>query len=111
MQKGENMSTQKIFKKIYDSTYNKLIKYIACRCNNINDVDDILQETYLAFYKVLLNNKTIENYESYIYTIAKNNISKHFNSIENTSKTISIFQEENDVSYTLDIDSRYRFRK
>ena len=52
------MSTQKIFKKIYDSTYNKLIKYIACRCNNINDVDDILQETYLAFYKVLLNNKT-----------------------------------------------------
>ena len=105
------MNTQKIFKKIYDSTYNQLIKYIACRCNNINDVDDILQETYLAFYKVLLNNKTIENYESYIYTIAKNNISKHFNSIENTSKTISIFQEGNDVSYTLDIDSRYRFRK
>ena len=44
------MSTQiqeKDFENIYQNTYNKLLKYIVIKCNNIDDINDILQDTYV----------------------------------------------------------------
>ena len=48
------MSTQKILKEfeiIYKNTYNKILKYVICKCSNLDDVNDIIQETYIEFYK------------------------------------------------------------
>ena len=50
------MSTQKILKEfeiIYKNTYNKILKYVICKCSNLDDVNDIIQETYIEFYKKL----------------------------------------------------------
>ncbi len=99
------MSNQKIlkeFEKIYSETHNDILKYIICKCNNINDVDDIIQETYLELYKVL--KKKIEYYKAYTVTIAKTKLIKYFNS--NTKlKTVSIFKEDEDNEYIIDLDS------
>ena len=107
------MSTQKplkLFEKIYNETYNNTLKYIICRCSNLNDVDDIIQETYLEFYKVLKEKKEILDKQAYIITIAKNKIIKYFRSNEKV-KTISIFQENSNEEFTMmDIDSRHRYR-
>ena len=35
------------FEELYNQTYQKLLKYIVCHCSNIDDVNDIIQETYL----------------------------------------------------------------
>ena len=73
------MSTQKAlrkFEKIYNNTYNNVRKYIICKCYNLNDVDDIIQETYMELYKKLKEKKEISNYQSYLITIAKNKINK-----------------------------------
>ena len=50
------MSTRKslkLFEQIYNETYNNTLKYIVCKCNNLNDIDDIIQDTYLEFFRVL----------------------------------------------------------
>lgn len=106
------MSTKnflKNFEKIYNETYSNTLRYIICKCTNLNDVDDIIQETYLELYKVLKDRKDILNYQAYIITIAKNKIIKYFKSNEKV-KTISIFQENNDEDFTIDLDSRYKYR-
>ena len=38
------------FNDIYNKTYKKLLLYVLKRCSNIEDVSDILQETYAEIY-------------------------------------------------------------
>ena len=99
----------KKFDKIYDETYSDTLKYILCKCSNLNDIDDIIQETYLELYKVLKDQKEILNYKSYILAIARNKIIKYFDSNKKLN-TVSIFQEDDEEEYTIDLDSRYRYR-
>lgn len=107
------MSTRKTlkkFEKIYNETYNNTLKFIICKCSNLNDVDDIIQETYLEFYRVLKENKKILDKQAYIITIAKNKIIKYFK-LNKKLKTISIFQDKDSEEYKIiDIDSRCRYR-
>lgn len=101
------MNTQKLlkkFEKIYQDTYRHTLKYIVCKCNNLNDVDDILQETYLELFKVIQEKRKIENYQSYIIVIAKNKIIKYFE-LHKKINTISIFQENDNEEYTIDLDA------
>lgn len=101
------MSIKKLskkFEKIYDETYKNTTKYIICTCNNLNDIDDIIQETYLELYKVLKSKKKVLDYKSYLVIIAKNKIIQYSNSNKKL-KTISIFQENNEEEYMIDVDS------
>ncbi len=103
------MSSQKNLKKfeqIYNETYDNVLKYVICKCRNLSDVDDIIQETYLEFYRVLQRGKHILNKEAYIITIAKNKMIKYFKLNEKT-KSISIFQEKGDENIVIDLDSRH----
>ena len=77
------MSTQieeKDFEKIYKKTYTNVLKYITIKCNKIEDINDILQDTYIELLNILKRKKYIhlENLESYIYGIAKNIIKRHY---------------------------------
>ena len=45
--------TLKLFEQIYNETYNNTFRYVICKCNNLNNIDDILQDTYLEFYRIL----------------------------------------------------------
>ena len=35
------------FNEIYDKTYNNVLKFVVCKCSNIDDVNDIVQEIYI----------------------------------------------------------------
>ena len=99
------MSTRKtlrIFEKIYNETYNNTLKYIICRCSNLSDVDDIIQETYLEFYRVLKEKREILDKQAYIITIAKNKIIKYFKSNEK----IDIVLEAHDGLEGIDVISK-----
>ena len=39
------------FNEIYNKTYNLVVKYVVCKCNNIDDVNDIIQDIYISLYK------------------------------------------------------------
>lgn len=81
------------FNKIYDDTYADVLKYVIIKCHNVNDANDILQETYLEFYKIL-NKKELSdiNIKSYLIGIAINKIKKHY-SILDKIKEISLFSQ------------------
>lgn len=105
----KNQKLLKNFEKIYNETYENTQKYIICKCNCLNDVDDIIQETYLELYNTLKNKREISNYHAYIITIAKNKIIKYFKTNEKIT-TISIFQENDEQEFNIDLNSRYKYR-
>ena len=101
----EMQKTLEEFKKIYKKTYDTILKYVICKCSNLEDVNDIMQEIYMELYKALKNEKKIEDISAFIHGIAKNKIRKHFH-VKNKFKIISIFQEKNDENAMIDIDSK-----
>ena len=68
-----------LFNKIYDETYSDILKYIIIKCHDINDANDIIQEVYLEFWKIL-NKKDIDdkNIKSFLIGISINKIKKHY---------------------------------
>ena len=81
------------FDDIYISTYRDTINFIVVKCRDINEVNDILQETYLELWKILCK-KEIEgkNIKSFIFGIALNKIKKH-NGFLQKIKSVSLFEE------------------
>lgn len=90
------------FNKIYENTYNNVLKYIIYKCSNMEDVNDIIQETYLEFYNSLTKDKEIDDYNKYIIGIAKNKIKKYYNLIYKI-KTISIFEKKKENIDIIDL--------
>lgn len=93
-----SQSNLKIFNNIYDKTYSDILKYVIIKCHNVNDANDIIQEVYLEFWKIL-NKKNIDesNIKSYLIGIAINKIKKHYTVVQRI-KTISIFDKnEKDI--------------
>lgn len=66
-----------VFIEIYHKTYQQILTYIICHCKHMDDVNDILQETYITLYQAM-QKKSIDNIEAYLYGIAKNKIRKHY---------------------------------
>ncbi len=66
------------FNEIFDKTYNNVLKFVVCKCSNMDDVNDIVQEIYIELYKKLMKANDIQNIDSYILGIAKNKINKHY---------------------------------
>ncbi len=68
------------FEEIYKKTYYSVMKFIVVRCNNVEDVNDILQDTYVELFKKLkrINLVTEKDYQNYILGIANNVIKRHF---------------------------------
>lgn len=71
------MSTQEAlnkFQKVYDITYDEVLKYVVCNVSSIQDVSDIIQEIYLAVYKKIKKDITKE----YVLGIAKHKINDYY---------------------------------
>ena len=85
------------FNDIYDKTYSDIMKYVIVKCHNINDANDIIQDVYFEFWKIL-NKKEIDvdNIKSFLIGIAINKIKKHY-SIVQRFKTVSFFDKKSDM--------------
>jgi len=103
------MSTQislENFEEIYNNTYNRTLRYILCKCSNIEDINDLLQETYVELYKILKRKKYIvlENYPNFIIGIAKKKIQRYYGLIYQI-KTYSIWNKLQEKEVELEIPS------
>ena len=78
------------FTQLYEETYDDILKYIITHCSNIEDANEILQDTYLDFYRALSKDKTILDTRSYLFAIAKNKVKKYYTLLYRI-KTISMF--------------------
>lgn len=67
---------EKQFREIYDSTFSDISRYVVCKCSNIADVSDILQNIYLDVYRALLNGKDVS--KAYVVGMAKNKVRDYY---------------------------------
>lgn len=77
------MSTQisfRNFELIYNKTYKDVLKYIIAHCDDLEDVNDIIQDTYIELYRKLKkdNKIDIENIQAFIIGISKNILKKYY---------------------------------
>ena len=84
------------FESIYQNTYDNTLKFIVVKCNNIDDINDIIQDTYVELYNKLKRKSIkVENEKNYIVGIAKNIIKRHYRKIQKDNNQISIEEYEN----------------
>ena len=58
------------FKKIYEENSDIIFRFSLTRVSNREQALDITQETFLRFWKTLLEEKTIENKRAFLFTVA-----------------------------------------
>ena len=107
------MGTQislKNFEEIYNRTYKNTLKYIILHCNNLDDVNDLIQDTYIEFYKKVKNNKVleVEEEQGLIIGISKNILKKYYRSKYQDKNNIIFFENE-EVQIEADIDIELQF--
>ena len=86
------------FNKIYDETYSDVLKYVIIKCHDINDANDIIQEVYLEFWKILNKRELVDsNIKSFLIGIAINKIKKHYTIIQKLKTIFVSSKEEYDV--------------
>lgn len=91
---------QKQFEIIYKDTYEDIIKYIVCHSSNIGDVNDILQETYLEFYRILeRKNVREEKIGAFLKGIAKNKLKKHYGRFYKIRTYSLFFKNEQEIEW------------
>ena len=84
-----DQETLKTFEELYNDSYNYVSKYIVCNCSNIEDVKDIIQDTYLEVIK----NIARINSKEYIIGIAKNKLKDYYR-FNYKMKMISLFSSK-----------------
>ena len=80
------------FNKIYNDTYQDIVKYVVCSCKKIDDVSDIVQNIYLEVLKKI-NKKEIN--KNYLMGIAKHKIKDYYR-FRYRKREISIDKENDD---------------
>lgn len=98
------------FEKIYNKTYKDVLKYIIAHCSNLEDVNDIVQDTYVSLYKTLKKNKSIEleNDQAFIKGIAKNVLKRYYRFKYKEKNNIEIFEnEELQLEANIDIELEF----
>ena len=103
------MSTQicrKDFEKIYKDTYNKVLRFIVIKCRNIDDINDIIQDTYLELLKLLKRKKMLEvaSIESYILGISNNVLKRYYHK---KKKDNIVYCYQDDSNLTKDIEDTF----
>lgn len=95
------------FEKIYQATYNKILRFIVIRCNNIDDVNDIIQDTYIELFKIIVMKRLLDkdNIENYIFGIANNIIKRYYH--KKKKENILSFYTENENDSNLYIEDNF----
>lgn len=70
--------TEEKFELVYKTTVENVLKYIISNCTNIEDVNDLLQDTYIDYYKAYLKGYRIDNDYSYLVGIAQKKIKDYY---------------------------------
>lgn len=84
-------NTDIAFEQLYESTKKELLVYIASRCNSVDDIEDLYQETYISVFDSMQKmSEPINNAEAFVKTVAKRIISRHYSAANKLRAKLSI---------------------
>lgn len=103
---------EELLTKIYNATYDDVLRYVTSKCRNYDDIGDLLQNIYLNLYRALKNKKDIKDEKKYLIRIARNEIYKHYGILKMAHNYIPIFSANDEESFNkfqedLKIESNY----
>lgn len=103
------MSTlnEKNFEEIYKKTYQNVLKYILCKCQNLDDVNELLQDSYVELYKTIRRKHflKINDENSYMIGIVKNVVNKYYkNKYRNNSNILYLSDDIEEIDIQLKDD-------
>lgn len=104
-----NIKILEKFNELYNQTYQNTIKYIMLHCKDLDDMKDLIQDTYLEVYKSIYKNKEIKNEKAYVIGIAKNIMKKYYKnkSIYNILYQNDEIIDENTIKEDVDLELKF----
>lgn len=68
------------FTRIYESTYDQVLRFVAAKCQKTSDVSDIVQNTYCNFYSRLCSKGVayVKDPKYYLLRIARDELYRHY---------------------------------
>ena len=95
-----------VFWSVYRAEYNNLLHFVSSYTRNLQDAEDIVQETMLAIWDNRENLDPEKNFRSYLYTIARN---KSLNYLRDNAKRLkgSSLQESENLINSSALSSSY----
>ena len=97
-----DQETLKQFDLLYENTYFDVSKYVVCKCSKPDDVEDILQNIYLAVFKAIIGKINVT--KTYVLGIAKNKVNDYYR-FKYKEKIISLFSNKDDFETINEIQS------
>ncbi|NLK40057.1 MAG: sigma-70 family RNA polymerase sigma factor [Clostridiales bacterium] len=85
------------FDQVYDDTYKEFCSYVVANVKVVDEAHDIMQNTYLSFYRRILNRGILPAQEAikYLKASAKHEMGRHFKAKNRRQHTMSLDDEEN----------------
>ncbi|MCX4255171.1 MAG: sigma-70 family RNA polymerase sigma factor [Bacilli bacterium] len=99
-----DQETLDVFDKLYYSSYQDVLKYVICHCQNIDNVKDIIQNIYLDVFNKIKRDKKITINKFYILGIAKHKVNDYYR-FNYKAKITSIFSRKKDNNEISIIDT------
>ncbi|CDF11190.1 rNA polymerase sigma-70 factor ECF [Mycoplasma sp. CAG:776] len=88
------------FHELYVDTYDEVLKYVVCHVRSMSDVEDVIQDIYMAVFKKIKKHINRE----YVFGIAKHKVKDYYRFRYRREKDIWNFTDEiEDISDNLDI--------
>ena len=80
------------FDEIYNSTIKAVLAYITAKCKYTADISDIVQDTYMELYQVLIQRGAdyVKNDKAFVKRIAKVKIARYYSLLERLKMFVSI---------------------
>ncbi len=109
----KNKLTREDFEQIYQETYEIVLKFAIVKCRNFDNINDIIQDTYLELLKIINKKKAleIENINNYLCGIENNIIKRYYIKKKKTNNIISYYnfsddrlELENEIKDDFDIE-------
>jgi len=96
----QSMNTKSYFNRVYDDTYQEILKYVIIKTSRADQVDDIIQNIYSNFYARILKRgyADIRMPEAFIIRLTEKELARHY------KRTA----EKKEQETTLDDDSQRR---
>ncbi|NLF28203.1 MAG: RNA polymerase sigma factor [Clostridiales bacterium] len=79
-QTADREACAEAFQRIYEETFADMRRYVAFKCADVSYIPDILQETYLAFYRLMLRGgpDCARNGRAVLYKIARRKVYAYY---------------------------------
>ncbi len=94
--------TEPGFEEIYNSTKQNVLKFITSKCININDIEDIYQETYARVFDSLAKGICPDEPEAFVIGTAKHCLSHYYSAMQRLRARVSLNRSKDDITDTPD---------